>query len=301
MSIKRWKQIITITITLLFILLLILVIFLGIRLKHQNELVEDDKVIDLTAYSSLDEKELDALFKYFGTTSTTGNLEYQNLFPDLYVENDFHFVATEGKQCYLTFDDGPSLSGTAQILDILKENNVKATFFVIYDDTKEAEALYKRIVDEGHTIGIHSASHDYQLIYSSIDAYLTDFKKISSHIQDITGVKPEIFRFPGGSINTYNSGIYRELIAEMLRRGYTYYDWNVSSGDAGFSQLTKENIVSNVLSGSMNQEDAIVLMHDSFGHSTTVAALPEIIEGLKNQGYSFAPLDNSVVPWCFGY
>lgn len=301
MSIKRWKQIITIVITLLFITLLVLTIFLGIRLKHYDELIEEGKLVDLTTYKDLDTRELSGLFNYFGNRDASGNMEYQNLFPDLYVENDFQFTDTEEKICYLTFDDGPSVASTGQILDILKENNIKATFFVVYAEGEEAEALYKRIIAEGHTIGIHSASHDYDLIYSSVEAYLTDFEKLSSHIEGITGVKPEIFRFPGGSINTYNSYIYQELIAEMLRRGYTYYDWNVSSGDASFSPTAKDKVVNNVLSGSLKQDNAIVLMHDSYGHTSTVEALPDIIQGLKNQGYSFAALDKSVTPWCFGY
>ncbi|MBR5128433.1 MAG: polysaccharide deacetylase [Firmicutes bacterium] len=301
MSIKRWKQVITSFVLLLIVSLIILAIILGLRINHYKNLIEEGALIDLTSYDSLSPTELSHLFKYLSSSNNYGSKEYQNLFPDLYVENNFDYVSAKSKVCYLTFDDGPNVATTTRVLDILKEHNIKATFFVIYSDGEEEKALYKRMIDEGHTIGVHSASHNYDLIYSSIDAYLTDFEKLSSHLEDITGVKPEVFRFPGGSINTYNNSMYRELIAEMIRRGYTYYDWNVSSGDATYPTLTKEKVIDNVLKGSIEQDDAIVLMHDSYGHDSTVAALPEIIKGMRNQGYSFAALDKTVTPWCFGY
>ena len=301
MSVKRWKQIITISVIAIICLLLILTIFFRLRSKYYGDLVDDGKLIDLTQYGSMDAKELSSLFSYLGSVEADSNLEYQTLFPDLYVENDFQFVDTEERVCYLTFDDGPNAANTTSVLDTLKKYNVKATFFVVYQDNDTANALYKRIVDEGHTIAVHTASHEYTQIYSSVEAYLTDFEKMSSHIEDVTGVKPEIFRFPGGSVNTYNITFYREIIAEMLRRGYVYYDWNVSSGDAASAYVPSSKITSNVLSGSQSQDDAIVLMHDGPGHGATAAALPEIIEGLQEQGYTFAGLDNSVTPWCFGY
>lgn len=301
MSIKKWKQIITLSVIAIISFLLILTIFFGTRAKYYTDLVDSGKLIDLTQYGSMDARELSSLFNYLGSVDADSNLAYQTLFPDLYVENDFQFVTTEEKVCYLTFDDGPNADNTASVLDTLKKYNIKATFFVVYQDNDTANALYKRIVDEGHTIAVHTASHDYTEIYSSIEAYLTDFEKMSSHIEAVTGVKPEIFRFPGGSVNSYNITFYREIIAEMLRRGYVYYDWNVSSGDAASGYVSSQKIVSNVLSGSQSQDDAIVLMHDGPGHGATAAALPEIIEGLQNQGYTFAGLDNTVTPWCFGY
>lgn len=201
---------------------------------------------------------------------------------------------------YLTFDDGPNVDNTPRVLDTLKQYDVKATFFVTYKEGQEADSLYKRIVEEGHTIAVHTASHNYNVIYSSIDAYLEDFQKVSSKIESVTGVKPGIFRFPGGSINSYNIELYQELIAEMLRRGYVYYDWHVSSGDASVRSPSAEKITNNVLNGAKSKE-AIVLMHDGPGHSATADALPGIIEGLKSKGYRFAALDNSVTPSCFGY
>ena len=189
---------------------------------------------------------------------------------------------------------------TPQVLDTLKEYGIKATFFVIYRDGGAEKALYKRIVEEGHTIGIHTASHNYNKIYASVEAYLADFQKISAQVESVTGVKPEIFRFPGGSVNVYNKAIYKQLIAEMTRRGYVYYDWNSSTGDASGGSISVSDIVSYSLSTGQ-YDKKILLCHDGPGHQNTAKALPDIIEGLMEQGYSFAALDNSVAPICFGY
>ena len=301
MSVKRWKQIITLSVITIIVLLLILTIVFGLRSHEYDRLLANGSLIDLTTYGDMDANDLSGLFKYLGSVDVDSNLHYQTLFPDLYIDNDFDFIATKEKVCYLTFDDGPNVANTHLVLDTLEKYNIKATFFVVYSDDEYSDELYKRIVNEGHTIAVHTASHQYTEIYSSVEAYLTDFEKMSSHIESVTGVKPEIFRFPGGSVNTYNSSLYREIIAEMTRRGYTYYDWNVSSGDAAIGVVTKERIISNVLTGSAAQDDAIVLMHDGPGHSATAAALPQIIEGLKEQGYTFDRLDKTVTPWCFGY
>ena len=114
-------------------------------------------------------------------------------------------------------------------------------------------------------------------------------------------MKPEIFRFPGGSINAYNAATYREIIAEMVRRGYTYYDWNSSSGDAGSGNVSKSEIVDNVLNTGKKISKKIVLMHDGKGHSATADALPDVIEGLQKQGYKLEALTKDVKPVCFGY
>lgn len=301
MSVKQWKQVITISVILIIVLLLILTIFFALRVHNYQKDVESGKLVNLAQFGELDAKELSGLFKYLGSVEADSNLEYQTLFPDLYIDNDFNFIPTDEKIAYLTFDDGPNADNTPVVLDTLKKYNVKATFFVVYQDTPTANALYKRIVDEGHTIAVHTASHEYTKIYESVESYLTDFEKMASHIEAVTGTKPEIFRFPGGSINSYNAGIYREIIAEMTRRGYVYYDWNVSSGDAASGYISRTRIANNVLNGSASQDDAIVLMHDGPGHGETAAALPQIIEGLKKQGYIFQGLDNTVTPWCFGY
>lgn len=223
-------------------------------------------------------------------------ISYQSLYPDLY--SKLPPPAEQGERtAYLTFDDGPSVR-TLEILDIMKEENVKATFFVV---TGNADLdLLKRIQEEGHTIAIHSNTHKYLEIYNSVDDFLEDFHTAYSKIYDATSVSPQIFRFPGGSINAHNQGIYQELIAEMLRRGFLFYDWNVSSQDA-VSKISSADIVHNVTSNIRGQNKVIILMHDSSDKTSTVKALPQIIKFLKEENYTLDRIDNSIKPIMFTY
>ncbi|NLY70383.1 MAG: polysaccharide deacetylase [Clostridiales bacterium] len=200
---------------------------------------------------------------------------------------------------YLTFDDWPSPI-TEDILKVLKEKDVKATFFVVYNDSPDAAKILKQIVEEGHSIGVHSTTHIYSQIYSSVEAFLSDFEVTASWIEEVTGIKPEILRFPGGSINIYNEGIYQTIIAEMLRRGYLYYDWNVDSGDAA-RYYSKHSIYNNVIKKVEKKDKAIVLMHDSAQKKVTLQALPDIIDSLKASGRTLLPLTNQVKPVTFSY
>jgi len=226
------------------------------------------------------------------------SIEYQKMYPDMYAS-----LAAETKSVpktvYLTFDDGPS-SRTVEILDILKKEDIKATFFIIGKEGNRQKELLKRIADEGHTLGIHTYSHIYDSIYESVESFLEDFSKTYHLIYDTTGVKPDVFRFPGGSVNTYNALYYKEIIAEMTRRGFTYYDWNASSGDA-VPKATANTVLTNTIQSSAGKDRVILLMHDSLGKSYTVAALPGIIEYFKEQGYKFDRLTNDVTPIAFNY
>ena len=188
---------------------------------------------------------------------------------------------------FLTFDDGPSESTTPYILDILKEENVKATFFIInYSDN--TEYLVKRIVDEGHSIAIHGYSHDYAYIYQSEDIYMENLSKLRKRIKETTGVDTVITRFPGGSSNTvsdYNPGIMTKLTRKVIENGYRYFDWNVSSGDAGGARSSYD-VYSNVVSGLKRNRRNVVLMHDFSGNEKTMNALRDIIHYIKNEGYN---------------
>lgn len=231
------------------------------------------------------------------------DLPYRSLYPELYCEGPAAERETTENTVYLTFDDGPS-ELTPQILDILREKDVKACFFVVGHTlhTEEGRENLRRIAAEGHTIGIHSSSHNYRKIYASIDAFLEDFNSIYQKVYEITGVRAEIFRFPGGSLNAYNSTIYQELIAEMTRRGFTYYDWNVSSGDATLTNSpSAQRLADTVLSQAGKCQRAIVLMHDSKDKKNTVKALPDIIDRLRDEGYAIVPLTREVNPIIFGY
>ena len=226
------------------------------------------------------------------------SIVYQELYPEMFVE-PAEAVTIEPYTVYLTFDDGPS-ARTAEILDILKEKSIKATFFIIGKEGEKEKELMRRIVNEGHSLGIHTYSHVYDNIYSSVESYLADFNQIYQLIYEATGVKAEIFRFPGGSINQYNSIIYEEIIAEMKRRGFTYYDWNASSGDA-VSNATANSVYANSVRTAKDKNRVILLMHDSSGKACTVAALPDIIRYFEEKSLQFDRITKDVSPITFNY
>ena len=186
---------------------------------------------------------------------------------------------------YLTFDDGPNYGTTNVILDILKEENVKATFFVT---GKGPDELIKREYDEGHTVALHTFSHNYQTVYQSVDAYFNDLTKVHDRVASITGYDSRIIRFPGGSSNTisrhYQEGIMTTLTKEVIEKGYYYYDWNISSGDAG-EYKDSRSIINQVTRNLSKERTNMVLMHDIKPY--TRDALREIIKYGKENGYHF--------------
>jgi peptidoglycan/xylan/chitin deacetylase (PgdA/CDA1 family) len=198
------------------------------------------------------------------------------------------------KVAYLTFDDGPS-GNTIKILDFLKANEIPATFFVL---GKEGQGeTYRRIVNEGHTLAMHSNTHNYSGIYQSVDTFMADVTALSNTIQKETGVIPHILRFPGGSNNTVShkyggKDIMPRIIERVKQAGYIYFDWNVDSMDAAKGLQDVEVIVNSVLNGSKGLKNAVILMHDAQPKTTTVEALPAIVEGLKNQGFVFKALSS---------
>ena len=205
-------------------------------------------------------------------------------------------VVGNGKAVYLTFDDGPG-KYTGQLLGILDKHKVKATFFVTgffknYLDCLEREA------HAGHSIGVHTYTHDYEKVYDSTKAYWADFEQMENLIQQHTGKRAIIFRFPGGSGNTiskkYNEGIMTELVKEADEKGYLYYDWNVLSGDAGETK-DSDKIYKNIVKGCAKHTHSVVLCHDI--HEYTVNAMDKTITKLLKQGYVLLPLDEST-PTC---
>ena len=187
---------------------------------------------------------------------------------------------------YLTFDDGPQNGTTNVILDILKEEGVEATFFVT---SKGPDNLIKRMHDEGHTVALHTATHNYATVYASVDSYFNDLITVQNRVKNITGQTSYIIRFPGGSSNTvsrnYSQGIMSTLTSEVIRRGYRYYDWNVSSGDAAGGSPSSEQIKNNVINSLRKDRSNMVLMHDI--KACTRDALRSIIRYGKENGYTF--------------
>ena len=195
-------------------------------------------------------------------------------------------VKPDKKVIYLTFDDGPG-PYTETLLEVLAKYNVKATFFVV---DSGYDKVMKQIVEQGHSIGIHSVTHDYEEIYASPEAYFTDLHKMQDIIYENTGVRTTLVRFPGGSSNTisrFNQGIMTLLTEAVQNAGFQYFDWNVDSNDAGLARK-KEMVVENVTEGLRWHPTAIVLQHDI--HPFSVDAVEEIILwGLEN-GFTFLPL-----------
>lgn len=200
-----------------------------------------------------------------------------------------------GKTIYLTFDDGPS-PNTPRIISILNSYGIKATFFV---KNTSYNGYMKDIVDNGNVIALHSYTHDYKRIYSSDEAFYQDLQDISDLVYLQTGVRSNIMRFPGGGSNTvskkYSPGIMTRLTQGVADREYIYYDWNCSSGDAIKNTVPKDTIVANCKRVPA-AKNVIVLLHDTDAKSTTVEALPEIIEYYQSCGYTFSTITADTPP-----
>lgn len=201
--------------------------------------------------------------------------------------------SSDEKIAYLTFDDGPSIN-TEKLLDILDQYDVKATFFVIYH--KNMESKYKAIVDRGNTIALHSYSHSYSKIYRTEKGYYNDLNKIHDYVEEVTGVDSKIIRFPGGSSNTvsrkYNKSIMKTLKKSVTENGYVFHDWNVDSTDASGINRDPDLLVEKVKAGLQKKKPVVdILMHDTGkSKTTTVEALPRIIEAVQAEGYKIEPL-----------
>lgn len=201
---------------------------------------------------------------------------------------------------FLTFDDGPS-PVTVRILNTLKAENVRATFFVNGRNNEFGRSVYRRIVNEGHAIGNHTYSHQFSHIYSSAQNFKGDVIRMQDLVRATTGVEMDIFRFPGGSNNTVSHRhggphIMPILAREIVDMGFQYFDWNVSSLDAERAVQDKNVIIRSVLDGSRNRTRAIILMHDAGAKTTTADALPAIISGLRDMGFRFEVLTRNTPP-----
>ena len=201
---------------------------------------------------------------------------------------------TTTKKVYLTFDDGPG-SQSGKILDILKKNHVKATFFVTGKEDASSKKIYQRIVKEGHTLAMHSYSHIQDVIYDSKEAFEKDLKQINRCLYEATGVHTKFYRFPGGS-STQNTSLPIQNFIDVLKKNhYLYLDWNVISPDINNANATKEQVVTGVMQGVDAYDTAVVLMYDVADKPMTVKALPSIIKQIKAKNYELLPVDESMI------
>lgn len=211
-------------------------------------------------------------------------------YPYLYAKGEVVGRELPEKVVFLTFDDGPSRN-TVKILDTLKEYNACATFFVIGENlTEDGIEIAKRAVEEGHMLGMHTETHQYEKIYHSVESFLTDYDKLASRFVEEFGACPAVFRFPGGSYSAYINPIKDKLREELNRRGFLGYDWTVSGEDA-VGTPTAASIKKNVFDSIKGQKQPIILLHDSPCSNLTAEVLPEILEQLLADGYAFLTLE----------
>lgn len=228
---------------------------------------------------------------------------YSSIFSPINIENtskntDYKKdnIDEEKKVVYLTFDDGPS-KNTELILDILKENNVHATFFIISPYIEPHIEFIKRAYEEGNAIGNHTANHEFKYVYTCEESFFKNFNKQQEFIKEVTGNECTIFRFPGGSNNTIvknsrGQDFTKNITSKLNEIGINVYDWNVDSGDAKGNNIPASTLIQNVSrelkdKNGNYKNPAIILMHDCMTKNTTVEALPGIIKLLKDAGYDF--------------
>ena len=199
-----------------------------------------------------------------------------------FMNNKKFALAEAEKSVYLTFDDGPSDRVTPKILDVLAEEDVKATFFIVGVNAQFRKDLIKREFDEGHTVAVHSYTHNYKEIYSSPESLLKDIDRCNEVIKRVTGQYSSIYRFPGGSF-----GLKQELISAVEGHGLKYVDWNASTCDAELTDPTPQQLIGEAIASSANCKNVVLLSHDSTMKTATADALKCIIRHFKDNGYTF--------------
>ena len=197
------------------------------------------------------------------------------------------------KTAFLTFDDGPSAL-TPELISTLEKNDVRATFFVVGLNAEKYPDTLDQMIKGGNVIGVHSWTHRYSYIYKNTDNFLADFNELDDYIYSHTGVRSDICRFPGGTNNTVcrhygQRDIMRRITTLVHEKGFEYFDWNVSSGEASSIPPSKETILNNVLSQCKEKNTAVILFHDT-NNQSYIDVLPEIISGLRSEGFSFDTL-----------
>lgn len=278
--VKRIKKIIVGTAIVLLLLPTIMCLFLLVKVHSLEKQIETITKVSDSGAVKAQEKEVE---------TTKAPKKASTADPTIKPTDD-----TTTKKVYLTFDDGPG-SQTGKILDILKKNHVKATFFVTGKEDASSKKIYQRIVKEGHTLAMHSYSHIQDVIYDSKEAFEKDLKQINRCLYEATGVHTKFYRFPGGS-STQNTSLPIQNFIDVLKKNhYLYLDWNVISPDINNANATKEQVVTGVMQGVDAYDTAVVLMYDVADKPMTVKALPSIIKQIKAKNYELLPVDESMI------
>ena len=278
--VKRIKKIIVGTAIVLLLLPTIMCLFLLVKVHSLEKQIETITKVSDSGVVKAQEKEV---------KTTKAPKKASTAEPTIKPTDD-----TTTKKVYLTFDHGPG-SQTGKILDILKKNHVKATFFVTGKEDASSKKIYQRIVKEGHTLAMHSYSHIQDVIYDSKEAFEKDLKQINRCLYEATGVHTKFYRFPGGS-STQNTSLPIQNFIDVLKKNhYLYLDWNVISPDINNANATKEQVVTGVMQGVDAYDTAVVLMYDVADKPMTVKALPSIIKQIKAKNYELLPVDESMI------
>ena len=278
--VKRIKKIIVGTAIVLLLLPTIMCLFLLVKVHSLEKQIETITKVSDSGAVQAQEKEV---------KTTKAPKKASTAEPTIKPTDD-----TTTKKVYLTFDDGPG-SQTGKILDILKKNHVKASFFVTGKEDASSKKIYQRIVKEGHTLAMHSYSHIQDVIYDSKEAFEKDLKQINRCLYEATGVHTKFYRFPGGS-STQNTSLPIQNFIDVLKKNhYLYLDWNVISPDINNANATKEQVVTGVMQGVDAYDTAVVLMYDVADKPMTVKALPSIIKQIKAKNYELLPVDESMI------
>lgn len=284
-EVKPRLNILKICILILILFICFIAIFGVWVIKNKNS--ENTKIEDIKAIQVLSQ---DFTFQIDTAYKTKEELKTFDTFTDEQIQKIMNVYSDTGeKRVFLTFDDGPSKSVTPLILDLLKKENIKATFFVLGSRVELNPDLVKRAFEDGHYIANHGYSHQYSNIYSSIDSVLEEYNKTEECIQNALenpNYHSNLFRFPGGSIGgTYNN--IKQQAKEVLNENkIAYLDWNALSNDAAGAK-TKEELMNNIISTVGNKSSVVILMHDATDKILTYETLPDIINYLKEKGYKF--------------
>lgn len=282
--INRMKTGIVLTIAIWMIVSLLAIMMLTVQVIKLNSKVY---ILEIQQTSKVSTSEEDA--------SKDAEVSVE---PDPYANvitgiNSLENMAKDGDKhrVYLTFDCNPG-KNTEAILDVLARYNLKATFFVVGDETGENDAIYQRIVNEGHTLGMNSYSNQYSSIYSSTQSFEEDYTKISNFIYEKTGIESKLYRFPGGSSNRISNVNMAEFVRILNQKGVVYFDWNVSAGDTAVD-YTVDDVISNVTEGIMQYKTSVVLLHDDDNKTVTAEALEPLINKLKKMHADILPIDEN--------
>ena len=307
-NVEAIKKFIITALLMMFVVPILFSIYLVVRVNNIDERIEN-LIMDMRkdyAFVATD-SDAERLVKSDLDNDALDDIEKSDKYDNELLSNSFASeegianvpdtpAISNGKKVYLTFDDGPN-KYTDELLDILKEKNVKATFFVVYNPDENTWHDYKRIIDEGHTLGMHSYTHIYDEIYASKEAFMSDVSKLHTFLYEQTGIDCQYYRFPGGSSNTVSDVDIQVLISYLNNNGITYFDWNALSGDALTNSMTPEELLETILQYvRTNEGDSIVLMHDLSTNHATVDSIADLVDTLRAEGYELCPIDETTVP-----